>query len=89
MPRIAWKEPMLERPAKLVSDSIKVYTKFKTVDRLDQGLYRVYWVTGGSSLAAAGQLKDGKQWLAPTNWVNGPTTADWSRVLFVELIEVG
>lgn len=33
------------------------------------GLYRIFWKTGGSSLAAVGMGNDGTRWLAPTNWV--------------------
>ena len=34
------------------------------------GLYRVHWLSGGSSLAAIGQTSNGKMWIAPVNWVN-------------------
>lgn len=32
------------------------------------GIYRLYWKSGGSSLAAVGGLSDGTLWFAPTNW---------------------
>lgn len=34
------------------------------------GLYKVYWKSGGDSLAAVGVLPNGDRWLAPTNWVH-------------------
>jgi ABC-type cobalamin transport system permease subunit len=34
------------------------------------GVYRVYWTTGGSSLAMLGVLPNGDRWLAPANWVH-------------------
>lgn len=33
------------------------------------GLYRVYWESGGSSLAAIGFDSKGDRWIAPTNWL--------------------
>ena len=43
------------------------------------GLYRIHWeesAGGGTSLAAVGFNPDGSQWIAPTNWVNGPLPLD-------------
>jgi len=34
------------------------------------GLYRVYWESGGSSLAAIGFDSKGDRWIAPTNWLS-------------------
>lgn len=42
-------------------------------DQVKPGLYRVFWKSGGSSLASVGITADGGKWLAPTNWVS-PTT---------------
>lgn len=36
---------------------------------LPLGLYRVYWRSGGSSLAAIGMSASGGRWLAPCNWL--------------------
>jgi hypothetical protein len=33
------------------------------------GLYKVYWKSGGFSLAAIGMLSNGDRWLAPINWI--------------------
>lgn len=43
---------------------------WKDVDNLNLGLYRIFWKDGSSnsSLASVGMCKDGKKWLAPTNW---------------------
>jgi hypothetical protein len=35
---------------------------------LRNGLYYIYWKSGGSSLASIGMLRDGGRWIAPTNW---------------------
>lgn len=33
------------------------------------GLYRVFWKSGGMSLCAIGFNSDGSNWIAPTNWI--------------------
>ncbi len=63
----------------------------KDVAKLQLGLYRVYWKSGGSSLAAVGNLHDGTRWLAPCNWTSvspqGIATANyWKQVKYVEKI---
>lgn len=54
---------------------------------LENGLYAVFWKSGGFSLAAVGTCADGSRWLAPTNWV-GTTTVErhWRRISHVEKI---
>jgi hypothetical protein len=61
------------------------------------GIYRLYWYSGGSSLASVGSCYDGTRWYAPINWISGdakdphpkhPLVAaiDWSyvdRYLFI------
>ena len=32
------------------------------------GLYKIFWKSGGTSLAAIGNLYDGIRWVAPINW---------------------
>jgi hypothetical protein len=49
------------------------------------GLYRIFWTTGGLSVAAVGMFPSGDRWIAPTNWVNGPTD-HWEKVARVELL---
>lgn len=59
------------------------------------GVYRLYWKSGGSSVAAVGMLYDGAKWYAPANWTLGAVDADrahltgtdWSRIERAELIE--
>lgn len=59
------------------------------------GAYRLYWKSGGSSVAAVGMAYDGTRWFAPANWTTGSVNAslaalvstDWSGVERVELIE--
>ena len=60
--------------------------------KLDHGLYRINWKTGGFSLASVGSDHSGTRWYAPTNWVgfaphknNCPCT-DWRPVASVELL---
>jgi hypothetical protein len=51
------------------------------------GLYRIYWKSGGDSLAAVGMTHEGARWLAPINWV-WPTTSlkSWSGIERIERI---
>lgn len=37
-------------------------------ENCDLGLYRIYWDSGGSSLAAIGNTYSGDRWIAPINW---------------------
>jgi hypothetical protein len=39
------------------------------------GLYRLFWKSGGSSLAAIGMDNKGKRWVACANWTS-PATWD-------------
>jgi hypothetical protein len=32
------------------------------------GLYKIFWKSGGSSLAAIGNMYNGVRWIAPINW---------------------
>lgn len=53
------------------------------------GLYRVHWKSGGSSLAAIGQMHDGNRWIAPTNWLSPgmrPTSDTWGKIERLEPI---
>lgn len=60
------------------------------------GVYRLFWKTGGCSVASVGMTYDGTRWFAPANWTTGSADAslatvvstDWGRVDRVELIEV-
>lgn len=60
------------------------------------GLYRVFWQSGGSSLASVGMDYEGKRWVAPTNWtakvVKGPAALlakdAWCGVHRLERIHV-
>jgi len=55
------------------------------------GVYRLFWYSGGCSVAAVGMLNDGSRWYAPANWggvdSGGVASADWSSVKSAELIE--
>lgn len=51
------------------------------------GLYRVYWKSGGSSLAAVGQLPDGSRWLAPANWVRPTEDPRWQDIETIERLD--
>jgi len=55
------------------------------VQRLQNGVYRVDWKGGGSSVATVGTLYDGTRFLCPSNWtsrrpVGVVTTRYWHRV---------
>lgn len=59
---------------------------------LGHGLYRVYWYSGGVTLAAVGSNAQGQRWLAPTNWVRLDhdtqfNTEAWGLIERVELVE--
>jgi hypothetical protein len=55
------------------------------------GVYRLFWHSGGCSVAAVGMLHDGSRWYAPANWtpddLGGVVSTDWSRVKSAELVE--
>lgn len=54
------------------------------------GLYRIFWKSGGSSLAAIGITNDGGRWLAPINWTT-PAAAftDWAAIDHLERVVEG
>ena len=62
----------------------------KEADKLKHGLYKLFWKSGGFSLAAVGSLHNGKHWYAATNWTAytapGITSTDWRSVEHVEEI---
>lgn len=58
---------------------------------LPHGVYRIFWKTGGQSVASVGSLSDGRRWLAPANWTSdidsGISTSEyWDEVRSVKLI---
>lgn len=56
----------------------------REAEKLEHGLYILFWKDGGNSLASVGSLHDGTRWFAPTNWTNkskeGITSTDWRKV---------
>ena len=59
------------------------------VRELVNGVYRIYWKSGGYSVASIGRLSNGDVWLAPSNWVKPSLDIKtWKSVKKVELIEV-
>jgi hypothetical protein len=59
------------------------------MDWPDHGLYRVFWKSGGSSLASIGVTSDGGRWLAPINWVKpSDDFIEWDRIDRLERIHV-
>jgi hypothetical protein len=58
--------------------------------RMALGLYRVQWVSGGTSLASIYMDASGGRWIAPTNWIApGPLPGNlWSAIEKFEPIEV-
>jgi len=57
------------------------------------GVYRIYWKSGGSSLASVGIMYNGDRWFAPANWTSNkyphPIVAStkWISVKKVKLIK--
>ena len=45
----------------------------KQINKLKFGCYRVWWKSGGYSVASLGFFRDGTRWLAPSNWITFPT----------------
>lgn len=60
------------------------------IDWPQHGLYRVFWKSGGSSLAAMGVTDDGGRWLAPINWTK-PSVAfnNWDSIERLERVVDG
>lgn len=63
----------------------------REVQKLGHGLYRLFWKSGGMSLASVGSLHDGRRWFACTNWVSkesdGIACTSWRLVDHVVLVE--
>lgn len=56
---------------------------------LPLGLHRIYWKSGGTSIAAIGMLSDGRRWIAPCNWVSPsiePTSGSWVEIDRTDLL---
>ena len=63
--------------------------KKSKVKELKNGVYRIYWKSGGYSVASIGRLPNGDVWLAPSNWTEPSIKMDtWKSVKKVKLIEV-
>jgi hypothetical protein len=62
--------------------------KTEDVQKLHHGLYKIYWKTGGTSLAAVGSRPNGDRWIAPCNWVNGVSTTWGERNVWREVEKV-
>ena len=50
--------------------------KTKDFRKLELGAYRIYWKSGGSSIATIGMTWDGGRWIAPSNWIS---PASWEK----------
>jgi hypothetical protein len=62
------------------------------VQRLDHGVYRIYWKTQDNyTVGAIGSLPNGDRWMISANWVNpravSHESAIWDGIEKVELIE--
>ena len=53
--------------------TIKKNQQESFTDQLQPGFYKIFWKSGGSSLAAVGIADNGKRWIAATGWSNGST----------------
>jgi hypothetical protein len=59
----------IETLTKRVEELERVVKKDVVPTDVKPGIYRVFWKSGESSLAAIGMAVDGSRWLAPINWV--------------------
>ena len=62
----------------------------KEARNLGNGLYSIFWKSGGVSLAAVGTSCNGDRWLAPTNWVTPDlfgSSKTWRLVKSVERVK--
>jgi hypothetical protein len=56
--------------------------------KLSNGIYKIKWKGGGSSVAAIGRDRKGDVWLQPANWISTTAPTDyWDNVKSVELIK--
>lgn len=59
----------------------------EAVSLLRIGIYRIFWKSGGSSVAAVGCTRSGDKWIAPLNWVRPSEDMDiWDEVESVVLL---
>jgi hypothetical protein len=58
------------------------------VEKLEFGAYKIYWKSGGSSIATIGFHQDGTRWFAPINWLEVPSS-NWKAIKKVKLITTG
>lgn len=54
---------------------------------INPGLYKIYWKSGGSSLATIGLTVFGNYWFAPSNWTSGIPSMEWGLIKAVEPIK--
>lgn len=47
--------------------------KLHKILNLPNGIYSIYWKSGGCSYAAIGMNRDGSRWIAPYNWTSSAT----------------
>jgi hypothetical protein len=65
----------------------------KETQNLLHGVYRLYWRSGGCSLASVGSLHNGDRWFACANWTSEKTRGIvvandwWRKVVRAELVE--
>jgi hypothetical protein len=62
--------------------------KLEHANALDIGIYKLYWKSGGYSIATVGMASDGRRWMAPVNWCGAPLDSDihWLDVESVDLV---
>lgn len=96
---IVGSEPVHEHPCPVRCEIINGHLFVNGIDMGDirqsvdpatvkQGLYRIWWRSGGDSLAAVGIASNGDRWIAATNWVEH-TSTNWSEVIRIEAIKDG
>jgi len=55
--------------------------------KCELGLYEIFWKSGGSSLAAVGNMLNGIRWIAPCNWTSSSNPTGILDDLMVDSIE--
>lgn len=63
--------------------------KKKEFEKLNLGVYRVYWKSGGSSLATIGMTFNGDRWIAPSNWTFPARVSKSIRKAILKVEKIG
>lgn len=83
-------EYIWERIEPFIKESEVQSISKEQIQQLKHGLYEIYYVDGGMSLATVGSLHDGGRWFSCANWTaqdeKGVCSTHWELVKEVKLI---